>query len=131
MTQKNTLGRHERLKSRKAIGLLFSKGQQNFHYPFKCLYNIKPLPEKDNYPLLFSVSIPQKKVKSAVKRNLLKRRSREAFRLNNHTLKLALFRSNLKIELMFVYLGSEIENYSVIEKSIIKHIHALQKLASS
>ncbi len=71
--------KRERLKSRKLIGLLFEKGQSFYCFPFRVLALKLPQGEM---PVQFGIAVPKKKIRKAVQRNLLKRRSREAFRRN-------------------------------------------------
>ena len=69
----------ERLRSFGAVRRLFQDGHGGFVYPFRYLL----FAEADTEPsvrLLFSV--PKRYHKRANKRNLLKRRMREAYRLN-------------------------------------------------
>jgi len=126
-TPKFSLKAYERLKSRKQIGYLFTNGKSLFKYPFKLFYLIEENDTKEDWSIKFSVSIPKKKIKLAVKRNLLKRRAREAYRLNKLDLDKKIKNSNYKISLMFVYLEKEVKNYSVLEKSILKHINEVIK----
>ncbi|MBT8231011.1 MAG: ribonuclease P protein component [Saprospiraceae bacterium] len=121
-TPKFTLKAFERLKSKKQIGRLFTEGKSQFKFPFKLFYIIEPIQNDADWPLLFSVSIPKKKIKLAVKRNLLKRRTREAYRINKLPLDKLLKEKRYKVSLMFVYLENDVKEYSDIEKSIIKHI---------
>lgn len=129
MTLKFTLKSHERLKSLKQVERLFKDGKDQFFYPFKVIYILE---EKDanNWPLQFAVSIPKKKIKSAVKRNLLKRRTREAYRLNKLRLQNDISLTDNKISLMFIYIENDVKNYSVIEKSVVKHLNELKNIIS-
>jgi len=124
MAKNHTLKDYERLKSRKLITQLFEQGAHSFAYPLKLVYRIEAEAELNqaDWLLKFAVSIPKKKVKSAVDRNLLKRRIREAYRLNKNTLQSCLADNNLKLNLMFVYLESEIKNYAVIENAVKQHL---------
>lgn len=125
LAPKFSLKAYERLKSRKQIDRLFKVGKSQFIYPFKLFYLLEEIEDADDWPVKFSVSIPKKKIKLAVKRNLLKRRTREAYRLNKLKLD-AIFKSNsYKISLMFVFLEQEVQNYDVLEKSIIKHLNEI------
>ena len=115
----------DKLKSKKLIEQLFSDGKAQFKFPFKLVFIIEPLAEGDTDHWSFGISIPKKKIKSAVKRNLLKRRVREAFRLNRLTLSNILESRNLKLSLMFIYIADDVKKYTVIEKSVIHHISLL------
>jgi len=126
-TPKFSLKAYERLKSKKQIGYLFANGKSYFTYPFKVFYLFEKNDTPDEWPVKFTVSIPKKKIKLAVKRNLLKRRTRECYRLNKLPLDQKVHQSHYKISLMFVYLENEVKKYDVLEKSIIKHINEIIK----
>lgn len=65
------------------------------------------------------VSVPKRGFKRAVKRNLLKRRIREAWRLNNSLL------GERRVDILFVYLGREIESYERIQASLTSILRTL------
>ena len=118
MTRQFTLKKHEKLKSQKQLDKLFAAAESKFKFPFKLLF-IKEIPIADDWPLQFGISVPKKKVKSAVKRNLIKRRTREAYRLNKTTLQQQLLgKGNFKLSLMFIFIGNEPVEYQIIENSI-------------
>ena len=114
------LPKAERLHSKKAIDSLFEKGEKWSCYPFRVVLETK---EEDSEisPVRFLVSVGKRNFKRAVDRNLLKRRTREAFRLNKHRLShlFSLHSSELenrKIVLGFIYTAKQIEPYALIEK---------------
>lgn len=121
-----TFKSEERLKSRKDIARLFDEGQSNFAFPLKILYTVDTVQEPLCFPVQMAVAIPKRKIKSAVKRNLLKRRCKEAYRILKPALYSSLKDKPLKINLMFVYMTPELKNYSVIESSIKKLLNALK-----
>lgn len=82
---KYTFSKEERLKSRKEIKELFDKGSSFFIYPFKTFYLPITSPDSSCKNKLL-ISISKKNHKKAVDRNLLKRRIREAYRLNKRLL---------------------------------------------
>lgn len=71
-----TLHKGQRLKSEISIQALFSKGKSFVAYPLRICY----APSGDAQTKIM-VSVPKRLFKRAVKRNLLKRRIREAYRL--------------------------------------------------
>ncbi|HET9055119.1 MAG TPA: ribonuclease P protein component [Cyclobacteriaceae bacterium] len=72
----------ERLYKKKDIQELFDKGSSFYVYPFRVF--VQKNETHDTNQVLFSVS--KKNFKKAVDRNLIKRRMREAFRLNKAAL---------------------------------------------
>ena len=82
-TKPNGLAKSERLSSLTAVRRLFQNGVSGFVYPFR--YTV--IVEKSTSPtveVLFSV--PKRNHKRANKRNLLRRRTKEAYRLNKSSL---------------------------------------------
>lgn len=69
----------------------------------------------------FLVSVPKRYFKRAVKRNLLKRRIREAYRLNKSLI------SSKNVDVMFVYVADDVLAYSKIEADMKS---ALLKIAA-
>lgn len=78
------LPKNERLHAEKLIKELFNEGSSFFLYPFKVLFIQKDEQKLQPNQVLFSVS--KKKIKRATGRNFIKRRLREAYRLNKHLL---------------------------------------------
>ncbi len=116
----------DRLCSHILIEKLFTKGKSFVCYPFRVIYYSTDLPSDIESQVLFSVS--KKRFKRAVHRNLLKRRCREAYRLNRNDFKLFLEDSNQQIIFACVYISGEQLNYSSIEKGIKKTLVKLQKV---
>jgi ribonuclease P protein component len=117
------LPKNERLHSQKLIKELFDKGSSFFLYPFKVMVLEISAEEKGTYQVLFSVS--KKKIKKAVDRNLVKRRMKEAYRLNKSEI-LTSGHPNKLIGL--IYVSSEIGSFQFIEQKICK---ILTKIAES
>ena len=68
----------------------------------------------------FAVSVPKRNFKRAVKRNLLKRRIREAIRLNR-----ACLPEGFAADFLFFYRPAEVLDYTVIEKAIVETFSAV------
>jgi ribonuclease P protein component len=111
-----TFGRSERLKSEKAIEALFETGKSLYLQPIRLIFKQNLSAENSNTKVGFAV--PKKNFKRAVDRNLLKRRMREAYRLN----KPILFPDNsehaVTMDIMLVYQGQKIEDFTIIKDSI-------------
>jgi ribonuclease P protein component len=116
MQPNNTFPKIEKLKSTKDLDGLFGGGKSIHEPPIRAIYKKKA--EKSTVALSVGVSAPKKLIKLAVNRNLIKRRMREAYRLNNHQLKQALIDSETQLNVMFVYTSKQILSYSEIEDKI-------------
>lgn len=111
------LPRSERLRSLTAVRRLFKDGASGFVYPFRYMV----ITEKSASPsveVLFSV--PKRYHKRANKRNILRRRTKEAYRLNKATLTATALESGLEVDIALVYSTKEILPYKTIEYAICK-----------
>jgi len=114
----NTFHKQERLCSKKQIDLLFSSGKGALVYPLKAISLETPVNLQTQAQAMFVV--PKRQFKKAHDRNKLKRRMREAYRLNKSLLYQELQLKNKKKIIAFIYVGKKEENYSSIEKAIKK-----------
>jgi len=120
----NTLCREERLRGRKAISKLFNSGHSFFQSPYKVFWLNIDAPA-GAYPSCFAVSVPKKRFKKAVVRNLLKRRTREAFRLNKNILNHAVAEGN-QVHIIAIYSLDKIlcsTDLGEAMKKVLHHIH--------
>ena len=119
---KLSLGANKRLKSQKSIERLFESGNRLHKYPIRAVFQFT---EDATSEFQIAVSVPKKLVKKATNRNLIKRRMREAFRLNQAQLKIS-----KKMEVMFIFSTKDLEEYAVIEKAIRVLIDSLNSLSN-
>ena len=94
-----TLHKEERLCSQKIIGDLFTSGESFLAYPLKVVFLKTDL---DSSPVQAAFTVSKRNFKRAVKRNLLKRRMREAYRLNKPGFYEVLVAKNIKLAIRFV-----------------------------
>ena len=73
-------------------------------------------------------SVPKKKFKSAVKRNHLKRRMKEAYRLNKQALYEAVKNEGESLKLVFVFAGTDFFSFHELEKKIIAILGRLSEM---
>ncbi len=104
----NQLSRAERLRGRRAIDTLFDSGKSGFAYPFRYVY--LPLDQPDT-PTAVLFAVPKKNHKRAHVRNLLKRRTREAYRLN---------KSATGLHIALIYSAKEVEAFNTIQDAVRK-----------
>lgn len=116
MIERLTFHKEERLCSQKIIGELFASGESFLSYPIKVVYLKTEFPEPIPVQAAFTVS--KRNFKRAVKRNLLKRRMRETYRLNKSEFYTELAAKNLQIAIMFVFVGKELLEFPAIEKGM-------------
>ncbi len=116
MESNHKYSKKEKLKSKKAIDILFSKGKSINAFPVRVIYI--PKSEHDNIPINMGVTVSKKNIKLAVNRNLIKRRIREAYRLNSNELKTHLKNNTSELNLMFIYTSKQILPYKEIEGKI-------------
>jgi ribonuclease P protein component len=79
-------------------------------------------------PLKMGVAVGTRNFKRAVDRNLLKRRVREAYRLQNEELKQWLLTSPFDLNLFFVYGDNQINEYATISSAVKKMLDKLHDL---
>jgi len=111
----------ERLCSKKIIDKLFAQGKSVFVFPVKMVYLEIQLPSK--YPVQAAFSVGKRNFKRAVQRNLIKRRMREAYRLNKPKFYDGI--TEKQIAVFFIYTGKAIPEYKQIETSIKKGMNKL------
>lgn len=119
-----TFKKIERLCSKTAIDALFKKGKSKTQFPIKAIY--LPSEFESPFPIRAMFVVPKKKHKRANKRNTLKRRMREVYRLHKHALYEKL--KGQKIDIMFIMLSNEEHDYKEIEKSMRALLEILAKV---
>ena len=116
-----TLPRSERLRSLKAIRRMFGEGRGGFVYPFRYIWIADEQEgESEGRGIEVMFSVPKKFHKRANKRNLLKRRTREAYRLNREELCERISQAGVEVNLAFIYSTKEVHSYKTVENAVQK-----------
>jgi len=106
----------ERLCSKIRIADLFASGNTFVAYPFRVVW--KKVSEEREYPVQVAFSVAKRKIRKAVKRNLLKRRIRESYRQNKTCLYEKL--GGVSVDMMIIYLSSDVKDYQTIDTAMNK-----------
>lgn len=123
-TRKYTLSKNERLSWKRYIDLLFTQGQSFVAFPLRVVYLTTE--EEMPAPVSILVSVPKKKFKRAVKRNLIKRQVRETYRIHKYDLIDPLTEKNKRLLVAFLYLDKEIHSFAEMEKAMQRSIRILR-----
>lgn len=130
MAKEFTLGKKERLKSRKLIEQLFKEGKSFVLTPFR-VHFMKSKPEDDvskKNSLKFGVGVSTKNFKKAVDRNRIKRLTREAYRLQKKFLEEKLMDNNNLLNVFIIYTSKELPVYNELYKKIGLVLSKLDRL---
>jgi ribonuclease P protein component len=109
----------ERLNKKKVIQELFDKGSSFYLRPFR-VYFQKCSQAESASQVMFSVS--KRNFKKATDRNLLKRRMREAYRLNKGA-----FSGTSKLQMAYIYTAKEILMFDEIRDKLLLSFKRLQE----
>ncbi|MBQ2429543.1 MAG: ribonuclease P protein component [Alistipes sp.] len=116
-----TLPRSERLRSLTAIRRLFGEGRSGFVYPYRYVWLAGKQSDEvpsDGRGIEVMFSVPKKFHKRANKRNLLKRRTREAYRLGRESLVERAKERGVELQLALIYSTKECHNYKTVENAV-------------
>ena len=111
----HSFSKSERLSSKEEIKKLFEEGKVVVASSFLLLWK-----ENTDKHLITQtlISVPKRNIGLATKRNLIKRRMNEAFRLNKEKLYAKLEERNKQINLAIIYQKKEMQTYKIIEQKI-------------
>lgn len=134
---RHTLRKEEKLRHKSLVDPLFSEGHSLYDFPLRVVWRLltpeqltdsfkNALPERIG-KLQFLITVPKKKRRHAVDRVLMRRRIREAYRLNRKELLTGVvdLPTTGSLSMAFIYIHNENLPYSTIErkmKSLLKKV---------
>jgi ribonuclease P protein component len=106
----------QKLCGEKVIERLFANGKSISEKPFRAIWNF----EKNNDQVCVKslIVVSKKRLKLAVDRNVVKRRIKEAYRLQKKQLECFLEGTNQQLNLAIIYQQEEILDYKTLEEKI-------------
>ncbi|MFZ2285756.1 MAG: ribonuclease P protein component [Bacteroidales bacterium] len=128
MTQTDaSFSKGERLCGIKAVSELFSGGRTVNMPPLRLIYRILPADE-NLQTLRVMISVPKRHFKKAVDRNLIRRRIKEAWRMNKTPLKEVLSGSNRRLEVAIIWNDTVIRNWEETLTAVKEALGRLTRL---
>ncbi|MCM1021813.1 MAG: ribonuclease P protein component [Muribaculum sp.] len=126
------LYKREKLCSVTAIDSLFSVRKDNskssqgalISYPIRMVWRLNPK-RVSPYGVQFLISVPKKRLHHAVDRVAMRRRIREAYRLNRHHISLPI--EKMSLDIAFIYVADKLTNSTLVHASVIKLLQRLSE----
>lgn len=122
-----TLRKAEKLRHRSLVNALFAEGKSFYDYPLRLTWHRLSAEQLENSfrhsvpphiaPVQMLVTVPKRKRRHAVDRVYVRRRIREAYRLNRSILADTLPNSGT-LSLAFIYLGNDNADFATIESKM-------------
>ena len=113
----NSLGRTERLKSRKQINKVFAEGKVFQKFPLRAVVLLSPA-DSSTEILQCGFTVSTRNFKKAVLRNRIRRIIKEVYRKQKGQLYKVLDDQDQRMEMFLIFTGKEIPSYSDIEDSM-------------
>ena len=124
MENNNKFTKSERLSRKSTIEKLYAEGRSVAAFPLRAVY--LPLEPEDNEPTAsILIAVSKKRFRHAVDRNLVKRRLREAYRLNKHSFIEELQQRNCRMAVSILYLDKQHHSYSYLQSRLKKLLQAI------
>lgn len=120
------LYKKEKLCSARAIEQLFGARGADFaalSYPLRLVARRNSSRSSDA-PVAFLISIPKKRLRHAVDRVLMRRRTREAYRLHHRDYAVT---EGIRLDAAFVYVADKTVNYGRVERAVIRLLRQLSE----
>lgn len=121
-----TFKKGERLRKKQHLDTLFQSDKGFVNYPFRVVYCYLATSPK-TAPVQILISVPKRRIRKAASRNLIKRRSREAYRQQKHALYQYLTTHEQTLALGLIYIADEVLPFSEINEAITVILNELKE----
>ena len=108
--------KQQKLCNETAIKEMFSNGKSFVIHPIRLVW--KEEGDSDTVAIKSIIVVPKKQLKLAADRNIVRRRMKEAYRLNKTEIEHFLADRNKKLNIAIIYQNEKILSYKVIEEKI-------------
>ena len=113
------LGKSHKLCSATAIDALFASaapGRSALAFPLRMVWSPRPAQVRSHLAeVQFFISVPKKRLRHAVDRVQMRRRIREAYRLNRE-----LWPQGRPLDVAFIYVGPTLQPYAKVDRAMKK-----------
>lgn len=109
----------EHLKSKSIVDKVYANGSSVISYPLRAVF-LELEPHEQEATATVLISVAKKRFRHAVDRNLLKRRIREAYRLNKHKLIDQLAEQNKKMAIAILYIDTKHSSTELLQRKMTK-----------
>lgn len=120
------LYKKEKLCSTVAVEQLFMRGSDStgaLDYPLRAVWRPNPRRSSDA-PVAFLITVPKKRLRHAVDRVAMRRRIREAYRLQRHLFPMP---PGTRLDLAIVYVADRLMPYSAVYAAMGKLLARIQQ----
>lgn len=123
-TKTNGFAKNERLCKKSVIEKLYAEGRSVAAFPLRAVY-LPVEPEEGTPAATVLISVSKKRFRHAVDRNLVKRRLREAYRLNKYQFIETLQHKNCRMAVSILYLDKQHHSYAHLQARLRKLLQAI------
>ncbi len=101
-----------------AVDALFVRNKGGYLHPYRYIYKVRKMTEEDQAQVSVLFVVPKRNVKRAVGRNLLKRRTREAYRTQKPAIVERATQKGLHVDVGLIYNTKEILDFNIIKDAV-------------
>ncbi len=101
-----------------AVDALFVRNKSGYIHPFRYIYKVREATEEDEAQVSVLFVVPKRNIKRAVGRNLLKRRTREAYRTQKLPIVARATERGKHLDIGLIYNTKEILDFNTIRDAI-------------